>query len=74
MEPIIESSSTKINFYNDIPSFEQKIMKIYSGKPTIYFTCQHCKAMFETNTWYKTKGNNYGVTCPCCHYSAWKHR
>ena len=51
MEPIIESSSTKINFYNDIPSFEQKIMKIYSGKPTIYFTCQHCKAMFETNTW-----------------------
>ena len=74
MTPIIESTATTIGFTNDTPYFNQKITKIYSGKPTIMFTCQHCKSVFETNTWYRTKGRNYGVSCPCCHYAAWKSR
>ncbi len=74
MEPIIESKVTTIDLTHDIPRVEQKITRILSAKPVIGFTCRYCETEFETNNWYKTKGNNYGASCPCCSYSAWTRR
>lgn len=71
MEPIIESVKTSIDFNNDMPRVSHKVMRIISTKPVIRFCCSHCKSIFETNEWYRTKGRNYGASCPCCPYAAW---
>lgn len=74
MEAIVESNITTIDFSKDTPHVERKITRIISTKPIKRFTCRHCESVFATTEWYKTKGNNYGATCPCCSYSAWARR
>lgn len=48
-------------------------IKILSPKPSIRFRCAHCKAVFETDKWNRTR-RGYSASCPCCPYQAWMPR
>lgn len=74
MMPIVESVNTTIDLNSEMPFIRHNVTRVISTKPIVRFTCAHCKSVFETTNWTKTKGNNYSASCPCCPYRAWARR
>ena len=67
MEPIVESTVTKIDLSGETPKVEKEIMRIFNTKPVKRFYCNACEVTFETNKW-KKHGvfGYYMINCPCC--------
>lgn len=45
-------------------------VRIISGPKRLIFKCRHCRTVFETGIYYKTK-TMYGTRCPSCSYAAY---